>query len=118
MGEMYCLQRLKARGYLHYIAMLKNGGAFANWELQTVLIKPSAHSTIFVAEDEDFVAGDENLLCVVNTYKRFLSLTTIFNIKYARPSFSSLTTEDNIFFASDTNRAVCARLKDVVVGRI
>ena len=57
-----------------------------------------------------FVAGDENLLCAGNTYKRFLSLTTIFIIKYARNSFSSLTTEDKISVASDKNRVVCARL--------
>ena len=57
------------------------------------------------------VAGDENLLCAGNTCKRFLSLTTIFNIKYARNSFSSLTTEDKISVASDKNRAVSARLK-------
>ena len=60
-----------------------------------------------------FVAGDENLLCSRNTYKRFLSLTTIFNINYARSLFSSLTTEDKISVASDKNRAVCARLKTV-----
>ena len=40
-----------------------------------------------------------------------MSLATIFNIKHARNSFSSLTTEDKIFVASDKNRAVCARLK-------
>ena len=57
-----------------------------------------------------FVTGDENLLCAGNKYKRFLSLTTIFNIKYAGTSFSSLTTEDKISVASDKNRAVCARL--------
>ena len=57
-----------------------------------------------------FVAGDENLLCAGNTYKRFLSLTTIFNFKYARRSFSSLTTEDKISVASDKNRAMCAKL--------
>ena len=50
-------------------------------------IKPSAHSTIFVAEEEDLVTGDENLLCVGNTYQRFLSLTTIFNIKHASNEF-------------------------------
>ena len=59
-----------------------------------------------------FVAGDENLLCAGNTYKRFLSLTMIFNIKYAGKSSSSLTTEDKISVASDKNRAVCARLYD------
>ena len=53
-----------------------------------------------------FVAGDENLLCAGNTYKRFLSLTTIFNIKYVRNSFSSL-----ISVARDKNRAVSARLE-------
>ena len=57
-----------------------------------------------------FVAGDENLLCAGNIYKRFLSLTTIFNIKYARNSFSSLTTVNKISVASDKNRALCARL--------
>ena len=57
-----------------------------------------------------FVAGDETLLCAGNTYKRFLSLTTIFNIKHARHSFSSLMTEDKISVASDKNCAVCARL--------
>ena len=73
-------------------------------------VKPSAHSTTFVLRRKIFVAGDENVLCVGSTYKRFLSLTTIFNIKHARSSFSSLTTEDKIFVASDKNRAVCARL--------
>ena len=58
-----------------------------------------------------FVADDENLLCAGNTYKRLLSLTTIFNIKYAGNSVSSLTTEDKIYVASDKNRAECARLK-------
>ena len=51
------------------------------------------------------------MLCAGNTCKRFLSLTTIFNIKHARNSFSSLTTEDKTSVASDKNRAVCARLK-------
>ena len=58
-----------------------------------------------------FVTGDENLLCAGNKHQRFLSLTTIFNIKHARISFSSLTTEDKIFVVSDKNHAVCARLK-------
>ena len=58
-----------------------------------------------------FVAGDENLLRVGNTDRRFLSLTAIFSIKYATNSFSSLTTEDKISVASDKNRAVCPRLK-------
>jgi len=61
-----------------------------------------------------FVADDENLLCARNTYKRFLSLTTIFNIKYARNSFSLLTTEDKISVASDKNLAVGARLYTIV----
>ena len=56
-----------------------------------------------------FVAGDENLLCAGNTYKRFLSLTSILNIKCARNSFSSLTIEEKISVASDKDRAVCAR---------
>ena len=30
---------------------------------------------------------------------------------HARSSFSSLTTEDQIFVAGDRNRAVCTRLK-------
>ena len=70
----------------------------------------SLRTKIFVAEDEDFVAGGENLLCAGNIYQRFLPLTTIFSIKHARISFSSLTTEDKIFVAYDKNRAVCARL--------
>ena len=57
-----------------------------------------------------FVAGDKNLLCAGNTYQRYLSLTTIFNVKHSRNSFSSLTTDDKIFVASDKSRAVCARL--------
>ena len=65
-----------------------------------------------------FVTADENLLCTRNTYKRFLSLTTIFNIKYARECFSSLTTEDKISIASDKNRAVCARLYTSHLTRI
>ena len=48
-----------------------------------------------------FVAGDENLLCAGNTYKRLSSLTTIFNIIYARNYFSSLTTEGKISVASE-----------------
>ena len=59
-----------------------------------------------------FVAGDKNLLYAGNIYKRFLSLTTIFNINSARNYFSSLTTEDKISVASDKNRAVCARLNE------
>ena len=51
------------------------------------------------------------MLCTGNTYKRFLSLTTIVNIKHARNSFSSLTTENKISVASEKNHAVCARLK-------
>jgi len=50
-----------------------------------------------------------NTCCVQETHKRFLSLTTIFSIQYARNSFSSLKTEDKISFASDKSRAVCAR---------
>ena len=57
-----------------------------------------------------FVAGDENLLCAGNKYKRLLSVMTIFNIKHARNSFSSLTTEEKISVANDKNRALCARL--------
>ena len=40
-----------------------------------------------------------------------MSLTTIFNITHAGNYFSSLTTKDKIFVASDKNRAVCVRLK-------
>ena len=70
-----------------------------------------AHTARFsLLRTKIFVAGDENVPCAGNTYKRFLSLTTSFNIKYARNSFSSLTTEDKISVASDKNRAVCARL--------
>ena len=50
------------------------------------------------------------MLCAGNKHQRFLSLGTIFNIKHARNSFSSLTTKDKIFVASDKNRAVYARL--------
>ena len=78
--------------------------------IQLHSLKPSAQSTIFSSlRTKIFVAGDENLLFAGNTYKRLLSLTTIFNIKYARNLFSSLTTEDKISVASDKNRAVCAR---------
>ena len=80
------------------------------WEFLTSSqgkVKPSAHSTIYVAEDEDMC---ENLLCAGNKHQRFLSLTTIFNIKHAINSFPSLTTEDKLFVASDKNRAVCPRL--------
>ena len=58
-----------------------------------------------------FVAGDENLLCAGNKYQRFLSLTTILNIKDARNLFSSLTTKDKIFVTSDKSCTLCARLK-------
>ena len=68
-------------------------------------IKPSAHSTIFAAEDED-LCRLRRKLAVCGTHKRFLSLTTIFNIKHARNSFSSLTTEDMVSVASDKNRVV------------
>ena len=57
-----------------------------------------------------FVAGNENLLCAGNTYQRILLLTMIFNVKHARNGFSSPTTEDKIYAASDENLAVCARL--------
>ena len=77
-------------------------------------LKPSAHSTIFVAEDEDFVAGEENLLCAGNKHQQFLSLTTIFNIKHTRNHFSSLITKDKIFVASNKNRAVRARLTAIL----
>ena len=70
----------------------------------------SLRSKILSLRTKIFVAGDENLLCAGNTYKRFLSLTTIFNMKYTGNSFSSLTTEDTVCVASDKNRAVCARL--------
>ena len=72
--------------------------------------KLSAYSTIFALRTKIFVNGDENFLFAGNTYTRFLSLTTIFNIRYARDSFSSLTTEEKISVARDKNRAVCARL--------
>ena len=72
-------------------------------------LKPSAHSTIFVTEDEDFCRWRRKL-AVCGKHMRFLSLTTIFNIKHARHSFSSLTTEDKISVASDKNLGVCARL--------
>ena len=49
--------------------------------------KPSTHSTMFVAEDEDFCRWRRILVCAE---------ATIFNIKYDRTSFSSLTTEDKI----------------------
>ena len=89
-------------------------------------IKPSAHSTIFVAEEDEFcrwrrklavcgkqtsaisVADDENLLCAGNKHQRFLSLMTIFNIKHARNSFSSLTTEVKIFLAMQ-QKLCCVR---------
>ena len=67
---------------------------------------------------EIFVSADENLLCVGNTDQKFLSLTTIFNIKNARNSFSSLTTDDKIFVTSDKNRTVCARFKARVKQRV
>ena len=70
----------------------------------------SLRTKIFVAEDEDFCRWRRKLAVCGNTYKRFLSLATTFIIKYARNSFSSLTTEDKISVASDKNRAVCARL--------
>ena len=73
-------------------------------------LKPSTHNSIFVAEDKDFVVGCEKLLCAGNTFKRFLLLMTIFNIKHARHSFSMLITEGKIFVASDKNFAVCTRL--------
>ena len=61
-----------------------------------------AHTARFLSlRTKTLVAGDVNLLCAGNTYKRFLSLTTIFNIKYVRNSFSSLMTEDKISVASD-----------------
>ena len=78
--------------------------------LEAVLLS-LAHTARFLSlRTKIFVAGDENLLCAGNKHERFLSLTTIFNIKHARNSFSSLTTEDKIFVASDKNLAVCARL--------
>ena len=48
---------------------------------------------------------------MLETHTKDLLLTMVFNIKYARNSFSSLTTEDKISVANDKNRAVCARLK-------
>ena len=36
-------------------------------------VKPGAHSTIFVTEDEIFIASDENLLYAGNTYKRLVA---------------------------------------------
>ena len=70
-----------------------------------------AHTARFLSlRTKIFVAGDENLLCERNKHQRFLSLTAIFNIKHARNYFSSLTTGDKIFVASDKNRTVCARL--------
>ena len=78
----------------------------------------SLRTKIFVAEDEDsrrrgrrFSSLATKTCCVREAHtKDFLSLTTIFNIKYAGNSFSSLTTEDKISVPSDKNRAVCARL--------
>ena len=35
-----------------------------------------------------------------------------------RKLFSSLTTEDKIFVASNKNRAVCARLKSTSIARV
>ena len=70
-----------------------------------------AHTARFSSlRTKNFVAGDENLLCVGNTYNRFFSLKMILNIKYGRNSFSSLTTEDKISVPSDKNCAVCAGL--------
>ena len=75
-----------------------------------------AHTARFLSlRTKIFVAGDENLLCARNKHQRFLSLTTTFNIKHARNSFLSLTTEDKIFVASDKNCVVCARLKAYVM---
>ena len=48
--------------------------------------------------------------CVRETYKRVLTLMTIFSIKCARDSFSLLTTEDKISVAGEKNRALCVRL--------
>jgi len=63
-----------------------------------------AHTARFLSlKTKTFVAGDENLLCAGNTYKRFLSTN-------ARNSFSSLTTEDKISVTSDKYPVVCARL--------
>ena len=73
-------------------------------------LKPRAHSRFLSLRKKICVVGDENLPCAGNKHQRFLSLTTIFNIKHARNYFSSLMTEDKIFVASDKNRAVRARL--------
>ena len=51
------------------------------------------------------------MLCAGNRYQRFLSLTTIFNVKHARNAFSSLTTEEKIFVATDKNRAFFIRIR-------
>ena len=56
-----------------------------------------AHTARFLSlATKIFVSGDENLLCAGNTYQRFLSLATIFDIKHARYFSLSLTIDYRI----------------------
>ena len=50
-------------------------------EIHYIRIIPVSASLGFLIRG--FKTEDENLFCAGKTYKRFLSLTTIFNIKYA-----------------------------------
>ena len=81
----------------------------SNITVQMAPLESGAHSTIFVAEDEDFCRWRRKCaVCWKHIQKTFVADD---DLQYARHSFSSLTTEDKISVASEKNRAVCARLR-------
>ena len=76
-----------------------------------------AHTARFLSlKVKIFVVGVKSLLYAGNKRQRFLSLTTIFNIKHARNSFSSLTTETRSLLPANAGnkRVVCARLYNLL----
>ena len=72
-------------------------------------LKPSAHSTIFVAEDEDFCHWQRKLAVCGKHVKDFCrrrrsSISNMLEIFFVADDRSKISV------ASDKNRAVCARL--------